>query len=536
MTTTPAAPGRRTGVQVIIPPDRLASHRIYSRAARRFSADELRSWNERNAPLLSQYGLEIADVSVLPIEPPLPARGPRGALQMELLDRLLLTATLGALAVSLSGRGDLLAVPPPERDKVKRSFKETNDRNSTAAMAESLYALSDASPGVSLQIAIGEGARKKPGERGGNPTLYSGQVIRGAGAGTAGKSYHLAVDTVEGTTKSTLFDPSCGTLLFITEAPIAAVPDMYFDKCQLRGVDGVTVADSIERIVEAVMEARGTREVNFFTLDRPRHPIDRMVRLGACMRVDSDGDAYPAIAAGLAWGVYPDNLRPLDGVCGNIGGAAETIASAAGASYMGVRSTARFVTGKVKRWEERYNLDDAELADIRGRGLVPERVHRVDDLVPGLAQADGAFVAAAISDNWHIPGLQAAYVGSNFASVNGLFVGAAGTADIYTITFSYRQPYEATLEKITPVLTRLLRLPVGEIPTRVAAAVADAAQARRLRHEIATSYYTHITDQRGEGAGGQRLRLDFDSAARVESPESAAVLQAARRSAPDWFA
>lgn len=531
MTTTPSAPGRRTGVQVIIPPDRMASQRIYSRAARRFSADELRSWNERNHALLSQYGLEIAAVSVLPIELPLPARGARGPLQTELKDRLLLTATLGALAVSLSGRGDLLAVPPAERSKVKLSFKETNDRNSTAAMAESLYALRDASPGVRLEIAIGEGARKKPGERGGNPTLYGGQVI-GGGSGTR---YRLAVDTVEGTTKSTVFDPSCGTLLFITEAPIAVVPDMYFDKCQLRGVDTVTVADPIEKIVDAVMETCRTREVNFFALDRPRHPIDRMVQLGASMRVDSDGDAYPAIASGLAWGVFPDNLRPLDGVCGNIGGAAETIASAAGASYMGVRSTARFVTGKVKRWEERYDLDDAEAADIRARGLDPMRVYGVEDLVPGLAKADGAFVAAAISDNWHIPGLQAAYVGGNFATVSGLFVGAAGTADIHTITFAYLQPYERTVEMITPVLTRLLRLPVAEIPSRVAAAVADPARARRLRHEISTSFYTHITEQPPEPGGEARMKMDLDTASRVESPEAVAVLQAARRAAPEWF-
>jgi fructose-1,6-bisphosphatase/sedoheptulose 1,7-bisphosphatase-like protein len=410
-------------------------------------------------------------------------------------------------------------------------MKETNDRHSTAAMAESLYALADAAPGVRLEIAIGEGARKKPGEKGGNPTLYGGQVIGGGN----GPRYHLAVDTVEGTTKSTVFDPSCGTLLFITEAPIAAVPDMYFDKCQLRGVDGVTVADPLERIVEAVREARGTREVNLFCLDRPRHPIDRMVQLGACMRVDTDGDAYPAIASGLAWGVYPDNLRPLDGVCANIGGAAETIASAAGASYMGVRSTARFVTGKVKRWEERYDLDDAEKADIVARGLDPARVHRVEDLVPGLSQADGAFVASAITDNWHIPGLQAVLVGGNFATVNTLFVGAAGTADIHTITFAYRQPYEQTVALVTPVLTGLLALPVDQIPARVQAVMKDPIRARRLRHEIETSYYTHIADRPDPAGGEPRMALDLDSARRVESPQSVAVLEALRRAAPDWL-
>src|SRR5262245_21237445 len=104
--------GRRTGVHVIVPPDRLPSRSIWSRAARRLDTEEVRSWSRRNAPLLAPYGLDIADVSVLPIDVPLPARGPRGPLQVDLQDRLVLTAALGALAVSLSGRGDLLAVEP----------------------------------------------------------------------------------------------------------------------------------------------------------------------------------------------------------------------------------------------------------------------------------------------------------------------------------------------------------------------------------------------------------------------------------------
>ncbi|HKY34149.1 MAG TPA: fructose-bisphosphatase class II [Candidatus Polarisedimenticolia bacterium] len=541
--TLPAARGRRTGAQTIVPPDRLPSRNIYSRRARLFSADETASWNERNAALLRLYGLRVAHVAVLPLEPPLPGRGRRGALQTEHKDRLLLTAMMGALAVSLSGRGDLLAVPPAARDKVKRELKETNDRNSTAAMSEALHALCDASPGTRLSIAIGEGARKKPGEKGGNPTLYSGQVIGGGGpvghaeAVTAGGArqgaYQLAVDTVEGTTKSTLFDSSCGTLLFATEAPIAVVPDMYFDKCQLRGVDGVTVADPLERIVEAVRQARGTREINLFSLDRSRHPIERLVDLGACMRTDTDGDAYPVIAAGLAWGVYPDNLRPLDGVAGDIGGAAETIASAAGASFLGVRSTARFCTGKVKRWEERYDLDDQEREEIRSRGLEPDRVYSIDDLAPGVAGADGAFLAAAITDNSHIPGLDAVYVGGNFASVSALFVGSAGTAELYDVAFAFEKPYDQTVETMTPVLTRLLLLPPDGIPDAVRKALADPRLARRLLHEVATSYYTHLQEERGPG--GAAMRLDMESAERAESEASLAVLRALLEQSPGWF-
>jgi fructose-1,6-bisphosphatase/sedoheptulose 1,7-bisphosphatase-like protein len=523
--------GRRTGVKVQLPPERLDSRRIFSREARRLSADEVRLWNQRNHPLLEQYGLEIASVMVLPVAratglatgTPPPGAGP---LQTGMRDRLLLAASLGALSVSMSGRGDLLARRPEERDAAKKSIKENNDRNSTAAMTEALYALSDASPDVSLRIAIGEGARLKPGEKGGNPTLYSGQVI-GAGA----KQYAIAVDTVEGTSKSTLFDHSCGTLLYITESRIPAVPDVYFDKCQIRGVDGVTVADPLEKVVEAVMEARGTREVNFFALDRPRHPIDRMLSLGANMRIDTDGDAYPVIAAGLEWGVYPDNLRPLDGVCGNIGGAAEMIASAAGGWYLGVRSSARFCASKIRRWEERYDLSAQDEAVVRAGGFDPSRVYRIEDLVPGIAGADAAFVAAAISDNWHIPCLNAVFVGGNFATVSALFIGAAGTADLYGIVFSYRQPLERTVETITPILTRILGIPAAEIPGAVRGALSSPAGARRLRHEMATSYYTHITE-----LPGGRMRLDLSAAAKVESAEALAFLKAVTEAAPEWFA
>ena len=214
--------GRRTGVRTQIPPSRLDSRHIFSREARRLSPEEVAGWNRRNQPLLDLYGLEVASVMVLPVVRPEASRTAAGRLQGELRDRILLTGMLGALSVSMSGRGDLLPHPPEARDRLKKSVKENNDRNSTAAMTEALHAMCDASPDVSLRVAIGEGARKKPGEKGGNPTLYAGQVI--GSPREAAPAYSIAVDTVEGTTKSTLFDPSCGTLLFVTGSSIAAVP------------------------------------------------------------------------------------------------------------------------------------------------------------------------------------------------------------------------------------------------------------------------------------------------------------------------
>jgi fructose-1,6-bisphosphatase/sedoheptulose 1,7-bisphosphatase-like protein len=518
-------------VKVQVPPARLSSRSIYSRNALRLSPDEVQAWNERNRQLLSIYGLEVASVTILPLDLVSPRAGARaGLLQTGMRDRLLLTAMLGALAVSISGRGDLLELAAAERDRLKRTAKENNDRNATAIMTEALHALCGAHPGTRLRIAIGEGARLKPGERGGNPTLYAGQTL-----GSGDTSYSIAVDTVEGTTKSTLFDHSCGTLLFATEASIAAVPDVYFDKCQVKGITQVSVNDPLDRIVEAIMDTSRTQEINIFALDRARHPIERMLDLGANMRIDTDGDAYPVVAAGLAWGVYPDNLRPLDGVCGNIGGAAEMIASAAGGYYLGVESTARFCAAKIKTWEDRYNFAPEEEESLRCRGFDPHRVYRIDELVPGLQRADGAFVAAAISDNWHIPGLDACFVGGNFASVSALFVGSAGTADLYRLEFTYSLGLERTAEVITPVLTRILGLPVASIPQAVRAAVADPSRAGRLKHELATTYYMHLRGDSDKQPAEGRLQLDLDAASKVESPEAMEVLHAVVDAAPDWF-
>ena len=524
MPSDPAA-GRRTGVKVVIPPSRLASFHSWSSEARMLARDEIHHWNSRNQPILGAYGLTIDSCMVFPI-----VRSARsdasapGPLQTIHRDRLILTSALGALAVSASGRGDLLVAPPESKDRLKKQVKENNDRNSTAAITEALHALAEASTGLRLRVAIGEGARVKEGEKGGNPTLFSGQCI-GAGA----KEYAIAVDTVEGTTKSALFDHSSGTLLYITEAPIAPVPDVYFDKCQLAGVDDVTVADPLDRIIEAVRAARGSHDVNLFALDRARHPIDAMTALGASMRIDTDGDAFPVIAAGLGWGVFPDNLRPLDGVAGNIGGAAEMIASAAGGWYLGVRSTARFCASSIARWEERYNMSPVERADLHARGLDPDRVYRIEDLVSGIATADGAFVAAAISDNWHIPGLDAALVGGNFAHVSALFVGSAGTADLYRLGFSFTLPLRETIDSLTPVLTRLLALTPGDVPRATRAALADPVRARRLRHEAETSFYAHIAD-----AGDGRLTINLDSAGQVGEPSAVAFLRTIAEES-GWF-
>lgn len=529
--------GRVTGSRVSIAPARLSQKNLFSRQASMMNQDELVAWNAANAGLLELYKLELVSLRQLRISEPCRSGG--GPLETEHRDGLIATAGLAAIAVAASGRAGVRDIPEADRKALTREIKERNDRAATCAMAEGIHAMASGSSRAVFEIAVGEGARLKPGEKGGNPTLYMGQTFgephntamdrqsrRKAGI----KTYSLAVDTVEGTSKSAAGDPSAGSLLYVTEAEILRVPDVYFNKCQLMGVEGVNVDSELGDIIEAVATARGTHGPNLFSLKRPRHPIDEMARLGACVRTDSAGDAFPVVAAGLGWGVFEDNGRPLDGVCGNVGGAAEIIASAAAGHYLGIQSTARFAAKQISRWEERYDFGPGEKDELRAAGFDPEKVLNIQDLVPGLEEKDGIFVASAITDNAHIPLFDGVLWGNNFTEVCVLTVGASGAADLFRLVFSFSLGEEKARDLLTPFMDKMLALPVTEIQASVREVLKHENSARRLRNEFATSFYTHFTEK------GGKFILDTNSAEAVESEAAVAFMRALTDSAPDWFA
>jgi fructose-1,6-bisphosphatase/sedoheptulose 1,7-bisphosphatase-like protein len=529
--------GRLTGSRAEIPAALLSPARLFSRAARLFAPEEVDAWNTANEGVLDLYGLRLTACRQIRLRHPV--RPPRGPLEADHRDRLMATAGLAVLAVTATGRGALLDLPETSRKGAKEAAKERNDRAATCAMAEGIFALSEAMAGAVCEIVIGEGVRLKPGEKGGNPSLYSGQVFgdprwgavtREERAAAGVRTYAMAVDAVEGTTKSTVADLSSGSLFFITESPIRPVPDVYFNKCQLFEVDGVDVDTDLAEIGRAVAAARGTEEINAFTLTRPRHPIETMLDLGVNVRTDTDGDAFPAVAAGLQWGRFADNARPLDGVWGNIGGAAEVIASASAGHYLGVRSTARFCAKKIDRWEDRYDLTPADAGRIRSLGFEPEKVYGIRDLVPRLEEADGVFASAAITDNLHIPLFEGTLWGANFAEVSVLMVGATGAADLFRLTLGFRRDERTAAALLTPILETILARPPAEMRQAVREALGSPAGARRLRHEFATSFYSHFAER------GGRFVLDMKSAEAVEPQASLDFLRALTSAAPEWFA
>jgi len=235
------------------------------------------------------------------------------------------------------------------------------------------------------------------------------------------------------------------------------------------------------------------------------------------------------VAAGLKFGVFPDNGRPLHGVCGDIGGAAELIASASAGRYLGVRSTARCAAGRIERWEDRYAFAKGEEEAIRAAGMDPLHVYTIEELVPGIDAHDGLFVTSAITDNAHIPLLNGVLWGSNFAEVAVLAVGASGAADIYRLSLAFPGYFREAAGRLQPVLDDLLGKPGGEMAEAIDRALASPAGSRRLKHEVATTYYRHFTES------GGRIRLDMKSVEASESQDSLSVLRALVTAAPDWL-
>jgi len=485
-----------TGSRTEIPPSRLSPGNAFSREARLLSPEETAAWALGASDLLELYGLTLSACRIIPIRSAV--RPVRGDLETVHRPRLAVSAAVAALAVTVRGRGALLDLPPDQRAAAKESLKERNDRAASCALAEGLFSVASASNSV-CEIAIGEGVRKKPDERGSNPTLYAGQRFGSAGP----VAYSVAVDAVEGTTKSTVAEGSSGCLLYITPAPIRRVPDLYFNRCHLYEVPGVHVDSDLREILDAIRRSR--RGIDVFSLDRPRHPHALMASLGANVRTDEDGDAFPVVATGLRWGVFPDSGRYLDGVVGNIGGAAEVIASSAAAHYLGVRSSVRFAASSIARWEDRYAFSPSDVETIRAAGFDESVVYGIEDLVPGIDSADGLFVASAITDNAHIPLLDAAVWGSNFAEASVLMVGASGEASISRLSFGFASA-DAAARRLTPILDGLVGLPASEMKQAIRQSVSSPSGARRLRHEFAATYYRYFTETDG------KLRLDMNAA------------------------
>jgi fructose-1,6-bisphosphatase II len=218
-------------------------------------------------------------------------------------------------------------------------------------------------------VVIGEGEKDEA------PMLFNGEQV-GNGAGP---EVDVAVDPLEGTRLTALGQPNAIAVIALAERGTMFFPGaaVYMDKIAV----GPAAADAIDieappaENVRRVAKAKGLspEDVNVVVLDRDRHEglIAELREIGAKVRLITDGDVAPAVAAARV-------QSTVDLLMG-VGGTPEGVISAAAIKCLGGA-----IQGKLwpRSDEERQSLVDA--------GYDVDRVLTTDDLVAG----DDVFVAA----------------------------------------------------------------------------------------------------------------------------------------------
>lgn len=242
-------------------------------------------------------------------------------------------------------------------------------------------------------VVIGEGEMDEA------PMLYIGERI-GDGEG---EPVDIAVDPVEGTNLVAKGLP--GAIAVMAVAPqgcLLHAPDMYMEKIVTgpagRGV--ISLDAPIEDNLKVLAERLGkpVSDITVVILDRERHEelIGRIRQVGARIRLISDGDVSPALAA-----CVPDS--GVDMMCGS-GGAPEGVLAAAAVKCLGGEMQARLIPE-----------DDQQAERVRQMGLAdPKQLLTLDDLVKG---DDVLYVATAITDNELLDGVQ---YGPQFCSTHSV--------------------------------------------------------------------------------------------------------------------
>jgi len=218
-------------------------------------------------------------------------------------------------------------------------------------------------------VVIGEGEKDEA------PMLYNGERV-GSGSGA---EVDVAVDPLEGTRLTANGQPNAIAVIAVAERGTMFFPGaaVYMDKIAVgpEAADAIDIDASPAENVRRVAKAKGMQpdDVSVVVLDRDRHErlIAELREVGARVRLITDGDVAPSIAAARA-GTGVDMLM-------GVGGTPEGVISAAAIKCLGGAIQGRLWP---RNPEERQRLLDA--------GFDLDRVLTTDDLVAG----DDVFVAA----------------------------------------------------------------------------------------------------------------------------------------------
>ena len=260
---------------------------------------------------------------------------------------------------------------------VGRGDKEAADQAAVDAMRLMLDTVS--MDGV---VVIGEGEKDKA------PMLFNGEQV-GDGHGP---QVDVAVDPLEGTRLTANGAPNAIAVIALAERGTMFFPGaaVYMDKIAVgpRGADAIDITLSASENVRRVAEAKGVApaDIAVVVLDRDRHEslIAELREVGAKVRLITDGDVAPSIAAARA-GTGVDMLM-------GIGGTPEGVISAAAIKCLGGAMQGRL-----------WPRDDDERQRLVDAGYDVERVLTADDLVSG---ADLFVAATGVTDGALLRGVR----------------------------------------------------------------------------------------------------------------------------------
>jgi len=247
------------------------------------------------------------------------------------------------------------------------------------------------------EVVIGEGIKDNA------PGILLGDRLGTWKAGSP--KFNIALDPIDGTTNISKGLPNSISVMAGVLAPkkgtaMLNIPTFYAEKLSY----GPAVAAALQRdkslrfdldtpvatIIERTAKILGKQnhQVVVVVLDRPRHEkiIKEVRRMGAALRLISDGDITAAIAPS-----QPDSSVDL---CMGIGGSPEGVLTAAALRTLGGDLQLRM-----------WLRDDEEKARIAKDPMAKHlrRIFHADELVSG---PSAIFCATGISSSWLLPGVK----------------------------------------------------------------------------------------------------------------------------------
>lgn len=282
------------------------------------------------------------------------------------LEMVRITEAAALASARLMGRGDRKAADQAAVDAMRRAFDSVHIRGT---------------------VVIGEGERDEA------PMLYIGEKI-GAGWAIGNETMprvDIAVDPLEGTNLCATGAPDSIAVIAIAEdGKFLNAPDTYMNKLVVGPVarGAIDIRQSPTWNLSAIAEAKrcGVADLTVVILDRPRHEslIAEVRRAGARIRLISDGDVAPAVAASQA-------DSGVDVIMGT-GGAPEGVLAAAAVRCMGgdMQGQLRFRSSDEQNRAEQMGIKD------------PDRIYHLGDLVEGQVM----FAATGVTDGTLVRGVR----------------------------------------------------------------------------------------------------------------------------------